>query len=59
MAAAVFAASTPYATLAEADGRFSFDEVESGAYVITAYVAGRRLQQAIDVKPGVIEVTLQ
>jgi plastocyanin len=59
MAASVFAASTPYTTLAEADGRFAFDDVEPGAYVITAYVAGRKLQQPIEVKPGLVDVTLQ
>jgi hypothetical protein len=27
--------------------------------VITAYVAGRKLQQPIEVKPGLVDVTLQ
>lgn len=59
MAASIFAASTPYTTLAETDGRFSIADVPAGAYTVTVYAAGRRLQQSVDVKGGVTEVTLQ
>ncbi|HEV2985252.1 MAG TPA: hypothetical protein VGX46_12740, partial [Vicinamibacterales bacterium] len=59
MAASIFAASTPYATLAEGDGRFSIADVTAGAYTVTVYAGGRRLQQGVDVKGGVTEVTLQ
>ena len=59
MAASIFAASSPYATLAEADGRFSIDDVAPGAYTLMVYAAGRKLQQTIDVKDRVTEVTLQ
>jgi plastocyanin len=59
MAASIFAASTPYATLAEGDGRFSIADVTAGAYTVTVYAGGRRLQQGVDVTGGVTEVTLQ
>ena len=60
MAASVFATATPYAMLAESDGRFSFGDVTPGSYRVTIYSSGRRLQQAVDVKGGgITEVTLQ
>jgi plastocyanin len=59
MAASVFSASTPFTTLAEADGRFTFTEVPPGAYQVTLYSAARKAQQAVEMKPGVVEVTIQ
>ena len=59
MAASVFSASTPYATLADADGRFTIVDVAPGAYVVTLYGAGRKLQQPVDVTGGVVEVTIE
>jgi plastocyanin len=58
MAASIFSASTPYTTIAESDGRFEFDDVPPGAWTVTAYTDGRRLRRELDVKEGVIEVTL-
>ena len=59
MAASVFSASTPYTTLAEADGRFTFGDVAPGGYVVTLYAGGRKIQQAVDVKTGVVDLTIQ
>jgi plastocyanin len=59
MGASVFAASTPYATLADADGRFTIADVAPGAYVATLYGGGRKVQQPVDVKGGVVEVTIE
>jgi plastocyanin len=59
MAASVFSASTPYATLADADGRFTIADVAPGAYVVTLYGGGRKVQQPVDVKGGVVEVTIE
>ena len=59
MAASVFSASTPYTMLAEADGRFTFTDVTPGAYVVTLYGAGRKAEQAVDVKAGLVQVTIQ
>jgi hypothetical protein len=59
MAASVFAASTPYTTLTDADGRFTIADVAPGAYVVTLYGRGRKVQQPVDVKGGVVEVTIE
>ena len=59
MAASVFAGSTPYTTLAEADGRFTFTDVTPGAYLVTLYGGGRKSEHAVDVKAGVVDVTIQ
>ena len=59
MAASVFAASTPYTTLTDADGRFTIADVAPGPYVVTLYGGGRKVQQPVDVKSGVVEVTLE
>jgi len=59
MAASIFAAATPFATLAEADGRFTFSEVPAGAWKVTVYAAGRRLQRDVDVQGAVTEVTVE
>ena len=59
MAAAVFSASTPYAALADADGRFTFSDVAPGAYMATVYAGGRKLQRAVEVKGGVVEITIE
>jgi plastocyanin len=59
MAASVFAAATPYATLADADGRFTIADVAPGPYVATLYGGGRKVQQPVDVKPGNVDVVIQ
>jgi plastocyanin len=59
MAASVFSASTPYTTLADADGRFTIADVAPGAYTVTLYGGGRRVQHAVDVKGGIVEVTIE
>jgi plastocyanin len=50
MAAAIFAASTPYVTVAEDSGDFSFEDVEPGSYTVTAYLDGRTVTRRIDVR---------
>lgn len=59
MAAAVFAASTPFAALAEADGSFVFTEVPAGAWTVKVYASGRILSKDIDVKAGPTDVTIE
>jgi plastocyanin len=59
MAASVFAASSPFTTVANADGSFSFDDVPAGAWTITAYTDGKRLQKSVDVAAGVTNVTIE
>jgi hypothetical protein len=59
MAASVFAASSPFATLAGADGSFTFADVPAGAWSVIAYVGGKRLQKEISVAGGVTNVTVE
>ncbi len=59
MAASIFSASTPYTALAESDGRFTFTSVPPGAWTVTVYTGGRRLQKDVDVTDGTTEVTVE
>jgi len=59
MAASIFSAATPFTTLADTDGGFTFTEVPSGPWRVIVYAAGRRLQRDVDVKSGATEVTIE
>ena len=59
MAASIFSATTPFAALAAADGRFTFAEVPRGSWTVTIYAGGRRLQRDIEVTQAVTEVTVE
>jgi plastocyanin len=59
MAASVFAAASPFATLAGGDGSFTFADVPPGAWIVTVYVDGKRLQKDISVGSGVTNVTVE
>jgi plastocyanin len=59
MAASVFAAASPYVTLAGGDGSFAFSDVPAGAWTVTVYVDGKRLRKSIDVAAGVTNVTIE
>ena len=59
MAASIFAATTPFTTLAGSDGSFAFDDVPPGPWTVTVYTGGKRLHKDVDVKGGVTEVTIE
>jgi plastocyanin len=59
MAASVFASSTPFTTMAAGDGSFAFDDVPTGPWTMTVYASGRRLQKAVEVAAGVVDVTVE
>jgi plastocyanin len=59
MAASVFAASSPFTTLAGADGSFTFADVPAGAWIVTVYTDGKKLHQDVDVTGGVTNVTIE
>jgi plastocyanin len=59
MAASVFAAASPFVTLAGGDGSFTFADVPPGAWIVTVYVDGKRLQKDISVGGGVTNVTVE
>ena len=59
MAASIFAASTPYTAVADGEGGFAFAGVPPGAWTVTVYTGGRRLQKDVDVTGAVTEVAVQ
>ena len=59
MAASIFAASTPYTAVADGEGGFEFAGVPPGAWTVTIYTGGRRLQRDVDVKGGVTEIAIE
>jgi plastocyanin len=59
MTASIFAATTPFTTLAAGDGSFAFDNVPRGAWTVTVYTGGKRLQKDVDVNGSLTEVTVE
>ena len=59
MAASIFAASTPYTTLADSGGAFTFADVPAGSWTITIYAGGKRLHKDVEVTGGVTNVTVE
>jgi len=56
MAAEIVSTSSPYAALADAEGRFAFDNVAPGPYTLTVYANGKKSQRAVDVKGAAVTV---
>ena len=59
MAASIFAASTPYTTLADSGGHFTFADVPAGSWTVTVYADGKRLHKDVEVTGGVTNVTVE
>jgi plastocyanin len=59
MAASIFAAATPFATVADRDGGFTFTNVPPGAWTLTVYTGGKQLRKAIEVTSGTTAVTVE
>ena len=59
MAASVFAASSPFTTVADAGGRFTFADVPSGAWTITVYADGKRLHKDVTIAGGNVDVSIE
>jgi plastocyanin len=59
MAASVFAASSPFTTVAGADGSFAFAGVPAGAWTVTVYADGKRLHKDVEVAGGETNVTIE
>jgi plastocyanin len=59
MAAIIVASSTPYATVADPSGHFSFDGVTPGPYTAIAYSGAATLKKPVDVGSANIDVAFQ
>ena len=59
MTASIFAATTPFTTLAASDGSFAFDDVPPGPWTVTVYTGGKRLHKDVEIKGGVTEITIE
>jgi plastocyanin len=49
MSAQIVATSTPYATLADPEGRFTFPDVVRGNYALTVYAGAQTIERTIEV----------
>lgn len=58
MAATVIAVSTPYATLTDREGKFTFEQVIPGSYKATVYAGAQRIERTIEIGPGRTELDL-
>jgi plastocyanin len=52
MSAEILSVSTPFVTMARADGTFSFDDVPVGAYVARSFAAGIKKERAVEIVAG-------
>jgi plastocyanin len=59
MAASIFAASTPFTTVAATDGSFEFDGVPPGPWTVTVYTGGKRLQKDVEVTGGTTSIDVE
>jgi plastocyanin len=59
MGASIFAASTPFAAVAESDGSFEFSDVPPGGWTVLVYAGGKQLRREVDVKGPVTEITVE
>jgi plastocyanin len=59
MAAVIVVTASPYAKVAEPDGRVEFDDVLPGAYTATVYAGAQTLERAIDVSGARTELSLK
>jgi plastocyanin len=59
MTATVIAASTPYATLTDREGKFAFEQVVPGPYKATVYSGAQRIERTIEIGAGRTELDFQ
>ena len=52
MFAQIVSTSSPYATIADAEGHFAIDGIPPGAYQAVVYAGGQKLERTIDIAAG-------
>jgi plastocyanin len=58
MSASIFASSSPFAGIVDNEGAFSFPDVPPGAWTVTVYAKGNRLQKDVDVAAGATTISI-
>ena len=58
MGASVVVTMTPYATVADRDGRFTFDNVAPGSYTAIVHAGAERSQREVTIDAGTTELVL-
>jgi plastocyanin len=59
MSAQIVVTSTPYATVADKNGQFSFPKVEPGAYIATVYAGASAVEHPIEAREPRTDVDLR
>jgi plastocyanin len=59
MAAEIVSTTTPYAALADADGRFAFENVAAGTYKLTVFANGKKSQRDVEVRGAAVTVDVR
>jgi plastocyanin len=59
MAAVIVVSASPYAKMADAEGRIEFDGVQPGSYTARVYAGTRRLEAAVDVKAPRTDISIK
>jgi plastocyanin len=58
MSAQIISSSSPYATVADSQGAFAFDNVTPGTYKVVMYSGGEKSERTVNVAPGQAEIDL-
>jgi plastocyanin len=59
MSAEIFASSSPYVTTADSEGRFTFEDIAAGPYLVTVYAGIKRTQKDVEVTGGETQVRIE
>ena len=59
MFAQIVSTSSPYATIADAEGAFSIDGIPAGTYKAVVYAGGQKLEKVVEVAAGQTSIDLR
>jgi plastocyanin len=59
MSATILVTSTPYATVADSDGSFSFGDVAPGSYRLMAYSGSQQFERPVDVTQALTTIDVR
>jgi plastocyanin len=58
MRATILVSSSPYATIADGSGRFTFEDVVAGTYTLVAFAEGKRKEKTVQISGSRAELTV-